>query len=614
MATEPGGRQRGPRWRGSARGPWHGSARGPWRGSARGPWHGSARGPWHGSGRGPWHAQWQGTDGPHGAPCPLPGPAGHGAAPPGGDRPSWFAGYRLAAVVAAITLGPTFAWHAQSLGHAGRELNPAGWALLAVVCAALALRLRAPATTLVIVSAGVAAYFGLGNPAGTIFLPLTIAIGGTILAGYRLLAWLSCPVLYAFIVWGPHYLAGTGPTPSLSEAVTDAAWPLLILIGAEMLRAGRERAASAARGRAEHARRQAEQARRRTSEERVRIAQELHDVVAHNISLINVQAGVALHLMDSEGDRSPEQARDALAAIKQASKETLGELRSVLGILRAEPGTEAPLTPTAGLEQLDGLIAGAVSAGLSVQTEITGDRVPLPPSTNLAAYRIVQEALTNVIKHVGPAAVTVRLRYGETSLTMEVTDDGGASAGGGSMDAASMAGASTSGARTGGARTGGASAGATITGGGGRTVAGGRRAGDAGDADDAGEDSADGGGSGIPGMRERTRMLGGEFSAGAQSTGGFRVLAVLPLRRSDAATAGEDREDGSAHASRPPTDATAAEPGTGAAHASAGPADGEPGAGTAAASHSPARSAEGDADAGAAPASHAHGTGRDGAP
>jgi signal transduction histidine kinase len=185
-----------------------------------------------------------------------------------------------------------------------------------------------------------------------------------------------------------------------------------------------------ARGRAEHTRRQAEQARRRASEERVRIAQELHDVVAHNISLINVQAGVALHLMDSGGNGSPDQARAALAAIKQASKETLGELRSVLGILRAEPGEHAPLSPAAGLDQLDGLIAGATSAGLSVHTEVTGDRVPLPPSTDLAAYRIVQEALTNVIKHVGAAAVTVRLRYGETNLGIEVTDDGGTITGG----------------------------------------------------------------------------------------------------------------------------------------------------------------------------------------
>ena len=566
--------------------------------------------------------------GPRDARCGLPEPAGYRQPQSGGNRPAWFAGWRHASVVAAITLGATVAWHTHNLGS-GRHLNPAGWALLAVVCAALALRPRYPAATLVIISAGVAAYFSLGNPAGAVFLPLTIALGGTILAGHRVLAWLSCPVTYAFIVFGPYYLAGAGPAPGASQAVTDAAWPLLILIGAEMVRAGRERAVTAARGRAEHARRQAEQTRRRTSEERVRIAQELHDVVAHNISLINVQAGVALHLMDSEGDRDPQQAREALAAIKQASKETLGELRSVLGILRAEPGTHAPLSPAAGLQQLDGLIAGAVSAGLSVQTEITGDQVPLAPSTDLAAYRIVQEALTNVIKHVGPAAVTVRLRYAETTMTIEVTDDGGAGTGGaktggGTMDAAGTGGATrggtgggpmdaaSTGRATGGAGAGGTITGRTITGGTGRAVAAGRGAGEAGD------DSEDGGGSGIPGMRERTRMLGGEFSAGAKSAGGFRVLAVLPLRRSDAATAGQDGEAGAAGPSPPSADATGAERQPGAAGASRPPtdaADGEhdagavPGGGVTGADHGPARAAV--TETGAA---HAPGADRDGAP
>jgi signal transduction histidine kinase len=432
-----------------------------------------------------------------------------------------------------ITLGLTLIWHGAHAGSGVRAMNPAGWVLLVLVSAALALRVRYPAATLGIVSAGVAAYFAIGSPDGMVFLPLTIALGVAVLSGYRLLAWLSCAVLYGFILWGPHYVAGAGPPPSLSDSLTNAAWPLLILIGAEMLRAGRERGASIARGRAEHQRRQAEQARRRASEERVRIAQELHDVVAHNISLINVQAGVALHLMDSGGGQPPDQTREALTAIKQASKETLGELRSVLGILRAEPGTQAPLAPAAGIGQLDGLVAGATAAGLDVRTEITGDRLPLPPSTDLAAYRIVQEALTNVIKHVGPAAVTVRLHYGETSLDIEVTDDGGGTGTGGS------------------------------TGGGSGLPA---------------DDLADGGGSGIPGMRDRTRMLGGDFSAGALSAGGFRVSAVLPLRRLDEATA-----------------------------------DAEAGGAAAGASRAPAEAADGDAGTGAAPASHQPGAGRDGA-
>jgi signal transduction histidine kinase len=423
--------------------------------------------------------------------------------------------YRLAAIVTAITIGTTLAWHGQ---HAARHLNPAGWALLALACAAMLLRRRYPAVILGVVAVCVAAYFALGNPAGMVFLPLTIALGGAILAGYRLLAWLSCPVVYAFVVFGPHYLGHADPAPTLSQAVTNAAWPLLILIGAEMVRAGRERAASMARGRAEHGRRQAEQARRRASEERVRIAQELHDVVAHNISLINVQAGVALHLMDSGGGQSPDQAREALAAIKQASKETLGELRSVLGILRAEPGQHAPLYPTTGLGHLDGLVAGAISAGLTVDTEITGERLPLPPSTDLAAYRIVQEALTNVIKHVGAASVTVRLRYTGTGLDIEITDDGGASAPGpGRLS-------SQGGSGRGGADSDGSAGGAGA---------------DIGDGD-----GLDGSGSGIPGMHERTRMLGGEFSAGPLPGAGFRVSATLPLPGSGTGTTTDTVTDG----------------------------------------------------------------------
>lgn len=407
-------------------------------------------------------------------------------------------------MVAVITIGSSLAWHPDYAGEGARPSNAAGLALLAVVSAALVLRRRYPAVTLAIVGTGVAGYFALGNAAGLVFLPLVIAFGGAVLAGHRLLAWATCPVVYAFVVWGPYYIAGVGRPPGLVQAVTTAGWPLLMLSGAEMIRAGRERAASMARGRAEHQRRQAEQARRRTSEERVRIAQELHDVVAHNISLINVQAGVALHLMDTDGDQSPEQARAALTAIKQASKETLGELRSVLSILRAEPGDQAPLSPAAGLDQLDDLIAGAASAGLAVRTEITGEAVPLPPSTDVAAYRIVQEALTNVIKHAGPAAVTVRLRYGVSSLDIEVTDDGGQAQG----------------------------------------LAAGRAAAAGGDSAGTGDDTGDGGGNGIPGMRERTRMLGGEFSAGPLPGGGFRVSAVLPLRRYASAEAAPDADAG----------------------------------------------------------------------
>jgi DNA-binding NarL/FixJ family response regulator len=142
-------------------------------------------------------------------------------------------------------------------------------------------------------------------------------------------------------------------------------------------------------------------------------------VLAHNISLINVQAGVALHLIDQQ----PEQARSALAAIKQASKDTLGELGSVLDVLRHDDEA-LPRSPTSGLARLDELVARAEAAGLVVRTRIEGEPRPLPTGMDLAAFRIVQEALTNVTRHAGPATATVRVAYGQGELTVQVDDDG----------------------------------------------------------------------------------------------------------------------------------------------------------------------------------------------
>jgi signal transduction histidine kinase len=196
----------------------------------------------------------------------------------------------------------------------------------------------------------------------------------------------------------------------------------------------------------------------------MRIARELHDVLAHNISLINVQAGVALHLMDEQ----PGQSRSALQAIKQASNDALGELRSVLDILRQ--GDEAPpRAPASGLASLDRLVAGAEATGLPVSAKVEGTPRPLPAGTDLAAFRIVQESLTNVTRHAGPASATVLVRYGKDDLTVQVDDNG--------------KGAGPNGA----------------------------------------------GGNGIRGMRERVAALGGELTTGPRPGGGFRVLARLPI-------------------------------------------------------------------------------------
>ena len=377
---------------------------------------------------------------------PYPASVTYGASvepdlPPSGRRPRWpwcpptwargtvgaiVSAAVGAAIIAVITIGGSFG--AQTHQRDVHHLNLLGVSLLVLGCAALLLRRRYPVATLLIAATAVATYFALGYTWGPAFLPLVVAVFAAILAGYRLLAWITCGVAYLIIVWS-GYLVPTAHTPAgVVDGLTTAAWPLVILVSAEVMRAGRERAVSAARGRAELD-------RRRASEERLRIAQELHDVLAHNISLISVQAGVALHLMDERPEEASERARTALTAIRYASKEALGELRSVLGLLRTSAGEQPPLSPVPGMAQLGDLTSRATAAGLTVRTETTGEPRPLPAGTDLAAYRIVQEALTNVIRHAGAANVAVRVSYGDTSLGIDVEDDGSAVHGKGSVEA-----------------------------------------------------------------------------------------------------------------------------------------------------------------------------------
>nr|WP_240942397.1 sensor histidine kinase [Planosporangium thailandense] len=222
----------------------------------------------------------------------------------------------------------------------------------------------------------------------------------------------------------------------------------------------------------------AEQRRRQASEERLRIARELHDVLGHHLSLINVQAGVGLHLMEER----PEQARAALTAIKQASAEALREVRAVLGALRPEDEA-APRSPAPGVSGAGGpnqaaglrtLISDVTAAGLAVTLEVDGAGTALPAEVDRAAYRVVQEALTNVRRHAGAgAAATVRLSYGDGAAVVTVTNDG---------DPILL------------------------------------------DRAPAFKD-----GTGIVGMRQRVEALGGEFRAGPRPGGGFEVYARFPL-------------------------------------------------------------------------------------
>src|SRR5436190_17196515 len=304
----------------------------------------------------------------------------------------------IAAGVGLIQIaGPILAGHHQT-GH--HHLDALAYALLAIGAAALLVRRRFPVAVLVVAFATTLAYVSLDYPRGPVYLPLIVAFVGAMLRGHRAVALASLPIGYVAFLWLP-VLTGSERSPNLAMALGLAAWLGLLATGAEIVRVRRERAAEAERSRREDA-------RRRATEERLRIARELHDVLGHNISLINVQAGVALHLIDER----PEQARTALAAIKEASAETLREMRAVLGVLR-QADEEAPRSPAPSIARLDDLVSRAGVAGIKVSTEISGAPRSLPSGVDLAAFRIVQEALTNVTRHAGPTAATVLVTYGD---------------------------------------------------------------------------------------------------------------------------------------------------------------------------------------------------------
>jgi signal transduction histidine kinase len=374
--------------------------------------------------------------------------------------PGWPTDVSVAVLVGVAQLaGTTLAAHRQP---ERQELDLAAYLLLAAGPVALIWRWRSPALVLGVVMATSVLYFALGYPYGPAWLALIVALWTVVTGGARRVAWVTAIVgLVAYFTLAPVFDRGA-PVASVPAVIAHLGWLLVVLAVAEVALAARQRRQAAERTRAE-------EARRRAGEERMRIARELHDVLAHNISLINVQAGVALHLMDEQ----PGQSRSALAAIKQASNDALGELRSVLDVLRQ--GDEAPpRTPASGLAHLDRLVAGAEATGLEVRTRVEGTPRPLPAGTDLAAYRIVQESLTNVTRHAGPASATVLVRYGPADLTVQVDDDGrGPAAAGGA--------------------------------------------------------GGNGNGNGIRGMRERVAALGGELTIGPRPGGGFRVQARLPL-------------------------------------------------------------------------------------
>jgi signal transduction histidine kinase len=243
------------------------------------------------------------------------------------------------------------------------------------------------------------------------------------------------------------------------------------------------------------------EARRQVTDERLRIARDLHDVVGHHLALINVQAGVAGHVLDEQ----PDQVRQSLVHIRQASRTALEELRDTIGLLRDADEPDAPTRPTAGLPDLGGLIASFRAWGLRVQDETGGAVRRLAPATDLTAYRVIQESLTNVRKHAGNVTARLRLDYQSTALRIVVDND---------VSGAGPAPGPDHTWRDGPA---------------GRSpLDGPHRTGPHGDGPHWDEPGRDGPGHGIVGMRERVVALGGSLHAGPRR-GGFRVAATLPL-------------------------------------------------------------------------------------
>jgi len=249
----------------------------------------------------------------------------------------------------------------------------------------------------------------------------------------------------------------------LQDAPLLAGWFAAAGVAATVARHRQAYLEEAERRAAEAERTREEAALRRAGEERLRIARELHDSLTHSISVIKVQAGVAVHLARSRGEEVP----PALLAIQEASGDAMRELRATLEVLR---DTSAEESAGSGLDRLDGLVERARSTGLPVTLTVSGTRRELPPEVDRAAYRIVQEALTNVSRHAGGAAATVRIDYADDELAVRIDDDGRAS-----PDAPPVP------------------------------------------------------GTGLLGMRERVAALGGRLRAEPRPEGGFPVRAALPL-------------------------------------------------------------------------------------
>ncbi|MCF2540828.1 sensor histidine kinase [Streptomyces nigra] len=337
--------------------------------------------------------------------------------------------------------------------------------LMTLGAAALVLRRRAPIPVLAVTGGLSLVEFATGDPRAPVAMAAVVALYTVASTTDRSTTW-RIGLLTVTVLTGSAMLAGPLPWYS-QENLAIFAWTGIGATAGDAVRS-RRAVVTAIRERAERAERtREEEARRRVAEERLRIARDLHDVVAHHIALVNVQAGVAAHVMD----KRPDQAKEALAHVREASRSALDELRATVGLLRQSGDPEAPTEPAPGLDRLDDLAGTFRNAGLQVDVARADQDTTLPAAVDLAAYRVIQEALTNVQKHAGPGAraeVSV-VRVGP-NVEVTVLDDGSGQ-----------------------------------------------------------DDGTAGGGHGLLGMRERVSALRGTLTTGPRYGGGFRVHAILPV-------------------------------------------------------------------------------------
>jgi signal transduction histidine kinase len=375
--------------------------------------------------------------------------------------PVWAVDLALGIVALLTGIASTSASHANDVVYASRDAL--AYTLIALSSLPIVLRTRFPISVLVVTGASLVVLSAADYNEGA--LPAWLLVTAATVGARHDLRRVAAAATYIlglllFLLAVQHNRDFTFTTFAIQLALFSTAFAVGTTLRSRRLRAEalEERAAALEATRAE-------EAKRAVADERLHIAQELHDVLAHTLSVIAVQAGTGAHVIDTE----PSEARRALETIAETSRSSLVELRQLLGVLRSDE-KEKSYVPAPRLADLDRLAADITAAGVPVQIAVDGSPNGITPGVELVAYRIVQEALTNVLKHAGPAAANVRLDYRPGGLDIEVIDNG----------------------RGGGARNGKPA------------------------------------GHGLIGMQERVAMYGGNLQTAPAPGGGFRVVAHLP--------------------------------------------------------------------------------------